>query len=269
MKVLCPTDFSNASFNACRWMAQLLKEQKNASLELLHCIDVVSRASVFLKTDDIFKEVAERDIAALKEELEKLAPQLEISTRVVNLSPKAYTTDYAKRKAFDLIVTGTKGLSALKEVTVGSVTAYLMDHAKIPVLAIPEEATYDGLNHIVLGIDDDGESTATLAPLVRLVEATQARLEIVHTTNKKETVPVDSSPLSSLPLGEINYSFSTIPEERSIPETLTNYSVDQDADIMVMVHRRRNFMERFFVGSFSREGLFIIKTPLLILPQLG
>lgn len=266
MKVLCPTDFSETSVNACRWAAKFLKGYDKAELELLHCINVVSRASIFIKMDELFTELAEKDIAALKEDLQHLAPHLEITTKVASLDPKSFTTDHAGREGFDLIVTGAKGLSALKVVTVGSVTAYLMDHATVPVLAIPKNASYRGLQHIILGIDDDGESARTLAPLVRLVEQAKAQLEVVHTTEKK-TVPMDFHPSGSIPLGSINYTFSTIPEGKSVPQALTNYSLDREADLLVMVHRKRNLLERLFVGSYAREELFIIKTPLLLLPQ--
>lgn len=79
---------------------------------------------------------------------------------------------------------------------------------------------------------------------------------------------MDTHPSGLIPLGAVDYTFSAIPERAPIPEALTNYSLDRKADLMVMVHRKRNFMERLFMGSYSREELFIIKTPLLILPQV-
>jgi nucleotide-binding universal stress UspA family protein len=230
-------------------------------------MNVVSRAAIFLKVEDTFREYAEKDIEALKNELQKFAPHLDITTKVVKLPPKSFVTSYAQREGFDLVITGTKGLSSLKEMTVGSVTAYIMDHAQIPVLAIPENWEYRGLNHILLGIDEDSENARTLAPLVRLAEAANAQLEVVHTTQAM-TVPLDFHPGSSIPLGELNYTFSTIPEGKSIPEALTNYGLDREVDLMVMVHRKRGFIERVFTNSYAREELFLIKTPLLILPQV-
>ena len=267
MKVLCPTDFSNASLDSCRWIAQMLKDREGASLELLYCLNVVSRALVFTKVNDVFKKFAERDINALRSELQPLAPELKITTKLARLDPKSFITKYAEREGFNLIVTGTKGLSALKEVTVGSVTAHVMNHTEIPVLVIPEEVKYEGLRKVVLGIDDDGESALTLAPLVRLLERTRAKLEVIH-AEVPELVPAGDPANSLLPLGSLDYTFKTVPEERSVPDTLTNYSVEHKADLMVMVHRKRKLLERVFVGSYSREELFIIKTPLLILPQV-
>jgi nucleotide-binding universal stress UspA family protein len=267
MKVLCTTDFSNASLDACRWIVQMLRDREDAHLELLHCMNVVSRALVFTKVNDVFKKFAEKDINALKSELQPLAPALKITTRLARLDPKSFITKYAEREGFDLIVTGTKGLSALKEVTVGSVTAHVMNQTDIPVLVIPEEVKYQGLRKVVLGIDADGESALTLAPLVRMLEGTQAKLEVIH-AEVPELVPAGDLADNLLPLGNLNYTFQMVPEERSVPDTLTNYSADHQADMMVMVHRKRKFLERLFVGSYTREELFIIQTPLLILPQV-
>lgn len=268
MKVLCPTDFSNASLNACQWITHLLKDEKGVTIYLLHCINLVSRASVFVKTDDVFREVAQRDIKTLKDQLQEIAPGIEINTKVVNHSPKSFTTDFATKENFDLIVTGSKGLSALKEVTVGSVTAYLMEHTGIPILAIPEKASFKGLRGVVLGIDHNGESAQTLAPLVRLLELSDAQLDIIHVSRGDETDYLDNQLLIEPMLEDLSYKFTILPEKDSIPATLTQYCIDSQTDLLAMVHRKRSFLERVFWGSYSREELYIFQIPLLILPQV-
>ena len=96
MRTLCPVDFSSASINACGWAARLLEHLGGGELELLHCINVVSRSAMFIKLDDVFEEQAARDFEALTAEVAKIAPQVTISTRIVNQDPKIYILAKAK-----------------------------------------------------------------------------------------------------------------------------------------------------------------------------
>lgn len=265
MKILCPIDFSNASVNACRWAIALLDELGGGQLQLLHCLNVVSRSAMFIKMDVIYRERAEEDLRKLQKELQPLSVAVDVDAYVVNLDPKSFVPEYASKKHFDLVVTGTKGLSALKDMTVGSVTAHLMDHSKVPVLCVPETVSYDGMKVIVLGVDDKKLTSEALAPLAALRKSSNASLQVVHTT-PKDDLSVDYDPFLNLPLSEGTFDFQTIHQEESIPEALTAFAVSSEADLLVMIHRRRNWFERLFNNSIAKSELFTIRTPLLILP---
>jgi nucleotide-binding universal stress UspA family protein len=51
-------------------------------------------------------------------------------------APAQAILDYAQTHQFDLIVVGSRGLSAIKELFLGSVSNELVHHSKIPVLVI-------------------------------------------------------------------------------------------------------------------------------------
>ena len=157
-------------------------------------------------------------------------------------------------------------MSSLKEMTVGSVTAYLMDRVSVPLLAIPESCRFQNLRSFVLGIDDKAMPPNIYDPLILLAKASGARIEVVH-LSKEENLPLDYQPSVKLPFEDIPYEITTLHAGKSIPQTLTHHSVSINADILVMSHRQRNWLERLFVNSLTRRELFVLEVPLLILPE--
>jgi nucleotide-binding universal stress UspA family protein len=266
MKLLCPTDFSYTSVDACLWAAHLLNSVDGGELELLHCVNVVSRSSMFVNVDDIFLEKAKTDLRELSGELKAIAKKVEIKATVVKNDPKTFIADYTKDKNYDFIVLGTQGLTALKDMTIGSVTAYLIDHTTIPIFVIPQHTTFKTLKTLVLGVDDKINREEILAPLGNLIKATHAKLEVVHTT-EDEDLTMDYNSYMNVPLSGLTYNFTTIPQGESIPAALTEFSVDIKADLLVMVHRHRSWFQRLLNNSLTKKGLFFIKLPLLLLPH--
>lgn len=263
MKILCPIDFSSASINGCGWAARLLEQTGGGELVLLHCINVVSRSALFIKMDDVFREQAENDFKTLLPQLKQLAPSISISAKIANQDPKIYILSFLKGQSFDLIVTGTKGLSALKEMTVGSTTAFLMDHSPVPLIAIPDEYKFKGVQSIVVGLDEKASYTDVLIPVLQLARRSGAEITFVNTTTDLEDTELASI---QLPIDGISNQVLSIRMDGSIPKTLTKYCLEQEADLLVMVHRKRPWLERLFKTSLTKEELFEIKTPLFILP---
>lgn len=263
MRILCPIDFSSASINACGWAARLLEQLGGGDLVLLHCINVVSRSALFIKVDDVFREQAENDFKTLIPKVKRIAPSVSIKAEIANQDPKIFILAYLKKRSFDLIVTGTKGLSALKEMTVGSTTAFLMDHSRVPLIAIPDEYKFNRLKSIVVGLDEEASHTEALTPVLKLARLAGAEITFVNTTSDLEETEMAAE---ALPMEGISNQVLSIRLKESIPKTLTNYCLEQDADLLVMVHRKRPWLERLFKTSLTKEELFEIQTPLFILP---
>lgn len=263
MKILCPIDFSSASINACGWAARLLEQLGGGELVLLHCINVVSRSALFIKVDDVFREQAENDMKTLIPKIKRIAPSVSIEAKIANQDPKIFILGYLKEQSFDLVVTGTKGLSALKEMTVGSTTAFLMDHSRVPLIAIPDEFKFKNLRSVVVGLDDDASHTEALIPLLKLARLSGAEITFVNTTTDLEDTEVAAM---ELPMEGISNQVLSIRLDESIPKTLSIYCLEHDADLLVMVHRKRPWLERLFKTSLTKEELFDIQTPLFILP---
>ena len=265
MKILCPTDFSNCSVNACRWAAQFLDTLGGGQLELLNCLNIVSRSEMFIKLDDIYQERAEEDLSELIKTLQEISSAVVITAKVVKAAPKYFLPDYLKHNDFDFVVTGTKGLTALKDMTVGSVTAHLMDRSEVPVLVIPSNSVYAPVKQLVMGVDNQTlVKKGALAPLVTLLERSAAQLQVVHTLNAEESAS-ELHPDIAAELVGVNYEFSNISANNAIAQALTQFCYSKEADILVLLHRQRHWWERLFYNSFTKSSLFEIELPFLII----
>ena len=56
-------------------------------------------------------------------------------------------------------------------------------------------------------------------------------------------------------------------ESSSITETMERLDKKFPYDVMVMVRRKKSFLERFFIKSFTRHMAYVTKKPLLIVPE--
>jgi nucleotide-binding universal stress UspA family protein len=71
------------------------------------------------------------------DEAKELATDLpNAATALLQGDPARALLDYAEELQADLIVIGSRGLSTLKELFLGSVSHYVVQHAKVPVLVI-------------------------------------------------------------------------------------------------------------------------------------
>ncbi len=269
MKILCALDFSNCSVNAAHWAAAYLQSKGKGNLSLIHCINLRSRSQMFLKIDDYLEDRAKLDLDLLIKELKDQYPKVNFKAMIYIADPKSLIVQLSVKKSYDLVVLGTKGLTSLKEVTVGSVSAYLIQKLDRPVFVIPEKVKYKPINNIVLGVNNDFTHLAEeTQPLKELFDPKEFVLHLVHVKRKHDIMDqYDLHPSS--PLHGIQYDYKSLKPDRSISRTLQKYCEENKADTLVMIHTKRNWLKKLFKKSTSRLGLFNIELPFLILPAIN
>ena len=265
MKVLCPIDFSESSINACYWIADFLAQFEVSELHLCHFIQYNRRASMFLSVDELFIDRAEKDMKELTGELSARYENLEHRVTIYKSNPKEGIVRIAKSDDYDLIVTGTSGLNALKSMTIGSVTKYIFDHCSVPVLAIPTQVKFNGLSKIALAVDNELVSkTLPLLFLRDLINKTKADLHLVHVTDEVEAGPQYDLAMDVL-FKKIDFVYDKLPIQESLADTLSNYTRDQNVDLLCMIHHPKDWFKRLFSTSVTTSELFTLSSPLLVL----
>ncbi|AEA12831.1 UspA domain protein [Thermoproteus uzoniensis 768-20] len=83
---------------------------------------------------DSMREKARADLADAKAKAEAEGVQAE--TAMLEGDPATAIVEYADKIGADLIVTGSRGLSSIKRVFLGSVSTGVVTHAKKPVLVV-------------------------------------------------------------------------------------------------------------------------------------
>jgi len=142
-KLLVPMDFSDAALAACD-LAQSLAAHTDGVVVLLKVIEpsqeIMSLDPMLaLGAQQLFKDLDEQLLDANHVRLETLAQTLrdqgcQAETTVVRGHPKDLICQLAQDRGVDLIVMGSRGLGTLRQLLLGSVSNYVLQHAPCPVL---------------------------------------------------------------------------------------------------------------------------------------
>lgn len=132
-------DGSKQAQSALVHAADLVSSNPGAELTIVHVYQmanfVVGEAILTAPVHMELKELAEAE--RLLEEAKSLVPGLpRVHTVLLQGDPGRVLLEYAAEHDVDLIVIGSRGLGALKELFLGSVSHYVVQHATIPVLVI-------------------------------------------------------------------------------------------------------------------------------------
>jgi universal stress protein A len=138
-KILVPVDFSTHSSRAFQTAIELAKAF-GAKLHLLHCyqINVGAISPYGLVIPESFdRDIREAATKQLEQWRDKVrAQKIEVESEVSPLFPSEAIASIAERIGADLIVMGTRGLSGIKHVMLGSVAERTVRIAPCPVLTL-------------------------------------------------------------------------------------------------------------------------------------
>src|SRR6478752_4634300 len=148
-RIIAPIDFSDASFNALSFAAEL---SKRASAQLI-VVNIQEEADV----DGEIRNKLKGIVSDLKK---SFGSDLDCELLMVHGRFITALQNIIERQQPNLIVMGTKGASGLKKILIGSNTVNVMANTRVPVLVIPEVARFEnflkkGKNRIILATDLD------------------------------------------------------------------------------------------------------------------
>lgn len=266
MKILCPIDFSNASVNAVEYASELFGLDGKGEIEVVHCINMASRASMFVRLDDILREKAEEDMEILINRLALQYRGVNYSTKIMKIDPKYYLPTYAEKNGFDFVVTGTKGMTQLKDITIGSLTEALFENSSVPVLAIPNKLRYKDMQSVVMALDADAiEKDHLLNPLKAILKLDDAKIHLVHVRDE-DKVNIEYDPSIDVMLQGFDYDYNALPKtEDDIGKIIRDFVDNKNSDLLVFIHHPRTWWEKLFTRSHTKNELYNIEAPLLVL----
>ncbi|HEY8489347.1 MAG TPA: universal stress protein [Thermaerobacter sp.] len=140
MRFLVAIDGSPPSGRAVEWAGRLLRGDSEAELILLHCVPGMS-GDLFVGPDavDRFLEESERLGRSILEAAARRLPAdgPRVQTVLRRGDPGRVIVAEAEELRPDLVVLGRRGLGRLSSTLLGSVSAYVVQHWRGPVLTVP------------------------------------------------------------------------------------------------------------------------------------
>ncbi len=268
MKILCATDFSEVSYNAIRYAYEFAKQYPGAKIEVTHCIDTKHRSDIFTKLDDILMDQAKEDMRILKSVLKPSEHDIQVDTSVFVAQPKSFVPRHAKNIGADLIVIGTTGLTAMKDILLGSVTAYIARHTDIPLLAVPGTCQHKLLTRVIIGMGREfithPERMSFISTFFGYAKPRVYLTQVVK--GEKYSSAFESEFAENFP----DYPLEVIYLEmsKSISHTLNLYVKEISADLICLIHQPRGWLGRLIQPSVMKDELYGLEKPLLIIPDL-
>lgn len=249
---------------------------------VFHCYQVSFNTITGAKSEEQMDQLIKKDIEValqnLQIQVKNAYKELGINTVPsttsigIELNPLVVekTIEVATKHHADFIVMGTHGASGLNKVFFGSNTSAMISKSDIPVLAIPENYSFQKIETIALASDlEDPEDE--LNRVMPFVSTIGARLDIVHLDYGLD--PYNGKEQRVVKLMERNaYEKIRLVKQRAVIEhTLLNqlrkYLDEQKPQWLVMFTKERSFWDRILLRSKTEDMVNFLQLPLLSLKK--
>ncbi|TJY41128.1 universal stress protein [Cohnella pontilimi] len=137
--ILAAYDGSEASRKALQQAVAIAKGAPGTKLTVVHALYQPTYAFGefgFIPPEDYDRRVKEYEAKLLDEAKDQAASLSNVDFAVLTGYPASAILEYAKQNNCDLIVMGSRGLGAVREWMLGSVSHYVVQRAQIPVLIV-------------------------------------------------------------------------------------------------------------------------------------
>lgn len=270
-RILFPTDFSEVATNAFVHALEFAKIVQGEII-LLHTFDLpifdnqffpenymVIYESVELSQFDMFKEEIPK-LRAIAEERNldkiKMSHRLMDGDLVYNIS-KAIKDD-----KIDYVVMGTAGASGWSEFFSGTNTGAVLMDVKVPLLCVPLDAQFKKVHTIGFTTRFRPKDKKALKKVLEIAKMAHADVKCLYVkTGKsdvaKETVKKWEEEFAAEPI-----EFFVISSDE-VKETILDFILYKEIDILTMVTYKRSFFEGLFHPSLTKKFANSFDVPIL------
>lgn len=133
--ILVPVDGSKNSEDAIQKAIELA-QACNAKLNFLYVANINQLAINACLTEAILESVTKAGDVILDRAMEAVPAGVEKEAFSETGSPAVVILDFLEEHDVDLVVMGSRGLGVMKGVLLGSVSQYVVEQAKCPVLVV-------------------------------------------------------------------------------------------------------------------------------------
>lgn len=277
--ILLPTDFSENAWNATEYALGLFKEDEC----IFHLLNTYTPAIVHsrfmaVNTEGRLLEDACHSASenGLKKVLDRLSQSYNNPKHQFNtISSFNLLIDEIKEAVdalkIDLIITGTKGASGLKEIFLGSNTVRIIkSNMACPVLVVPESYQFEPPKEIALVTDFIRNFDASvIAPLKQIAKHLGAKVRIMHINENEQLNKYQKSNLYTLQeyLSEVPTTVHWMPHFSDKAHVIQTFIEELGIDMLAMIHYNHGFLEELTREPVIKKIAFHTTIPLLTIPE--
>lgn len=270
--IVYPTDFSDCAKNALAYVIAMGKALQ-CKIKILHAIEIGSlvafeeNTDILLNSIQFLEEQAETELTVLKEEIETFG--LECEYEIVQ-GRTLFLKDYMENLDPLMIVMGTIGKHGLENKIFGSFAAQTIRNPKSMVLAIPEKATFNNLSKIVFATDFHIKDNIGLEFIKNIGKYYDSELSVIHISENYKELKQEREKFARLEADitkvisnrHIRFEFLYADD---VKDKLLEYLERSRPDMLALITRKRNLIERVFDKSLSKKMVNQVHVPILII----
>ena len=197
----------------------------------------------------------------IKEEPIALGSMIEIGT------PGDVIRYVSAREDIDMVILGARGQHSVVDKLLGSVSSATLNQVNMPVMIIPEHASFSGLDKVLIAADLTEEAPYQVFEIGQLLAPFSPLFKVVHFNIGSQTKRISlddfqslfSTPTQDMP---ISYHLEDI-NEHEFSDRLNALIEHENNNLLVMHSPKRNWWERVFHHSLTKEMAWQTKIPLL------
>lgn len=255
-RVIIPIDFSETSLNAARFTAKMLAGKKDAVAVLYNNYESESDQDVVIGyQENLKKEFRACGVEHIECESEMGGDLIE------NIARLAHTSRAT------LIVMGITGKSEVRQAMFGSNTLKLVDKNLLPVMIIPPDAVYKGINNVAFTSDfKDVEATTPSTLINSVLEIFNPKLHIVNVNREHYVSLTEEIETAKVKFREMftglntEFYFLTM---NNFFEAIDNFVRDFNIDVLVTIPKHQSNAVSLFKSTHTKRLAYHSRIPIL------
>lgn len=253
--VIVPLDFSEISYNAAEYAAEMFFHLPNVNVILYNHAENESE-----------KAIAQNLLESLQTQLQTKIFHMEVvvateSNFIDNLSK------IADEKKAHLIIMGLTGKSPLQQRFSGSNTLKMTEKNICPVLVVPPDAKFKKIKNVLIASEMKSvEESAALSTVKKVLEEYKPNLHILnvdssHYISLTEDFKRERDKMEEL-LKEFNPQFYFM-RLFDFHESVNMFSKDKDIDMIIIAPKHHSFFTKLFKVHHTKSLIYQSEVPVL------
>lgn len=255
-RVIIPIDFSETSLNAARFAAKMLAGNADATAVLYNNYETEGDLDVVVSYQETLKrEFRSYGVVNVECEREMGGDLIE------NISRLAHTTRAT------LIVMGITGKSEVRQAMFGSNTLKLVDKNLYPVMIIPPDAAYKGINNVAFASDfKDVEASTPAALISSVLDLFNPILHIVNVNKEHYVAVTEEVETGKTKFREMFSKFKTefyFITMNDFYEAIDHFVKDHNIDALLTIPKHQSNAVSLFKSTHTKRLAYHSRIPIL------
>lgn len=260
--IIACTDFSEASYNACRYAA-FLAHKLNCKLMLFNLFDapvIHSNTGLYLISYSSQKATSEFKTHKQIARLQSQFPKLKIDSFVTTGGFKQELEAFTKAHRVEAAVMGLAAKSRISRYIYGSHGVDITGKIDCPVIIVPSNYKKHQLSKVLLAVDSHEKLLkSSLYRFENFIKESKVKLDLLHVRTESEVFdPV----LHTLRINSKNLKIG-VAKANDIESGVKKYCSSGNADMIAIISKKHSAFYNFFSESNTKKVAFAAKVPVM------